>query len=221
MNGLLKNHQLNFINSSFSEKMEPAIDHLKISEEKCLDPFENAPIEDLQELVFQHLTGKEVKQIYQVSPLWNEIASASKTCGDKFQLRLNHEIISIQDKLKVILNNGRKYGTLQIVPPFDAINTILLQEIVAGLGSSLKELRLWNRMKASFVIVLLRSLPNLEDLHISKISDDKCADSTLPLLPKLRKLTLHDAKDLWFELFSNITSLEDFTMRNPELTTNF
>jgi hypothetical protein len=83
----IKKLSIQVINLSSTATMEPAAKKPKISEEKCLDPIENALFEhSLQEMMFQHLTGNEVKQIYEVSPLWNEIASASKTCGDKLRL---------------------------------------------------------------------------------------------------------------------------------------
>jgi hypothetical protein len=171
-------------------------------------------IEDLRNLTFQHLTGEEVKRIYEVSTLWNEIASASKKCGDKLRLRIydiddhyNH------DKLQAILKNKRKYGTLWFNSrsSYDVYNTRLLQQIVAGLGSSLKELTINGSIKTSLVAVLLRPLRNLKELYVSSMVDDEPAGGLSPLqLPKLRKLHLYDPNNLWLDLFANVSSLEEF-----------
>jgi hypothetical protein len=203
--------------------MEPAANEFKISEEKRLDPFETALIEDLQDLVFQHLTGKEVKKIYEVSPLWNEIASASKKCGDKLKLIIDDEGDSIRDKLQIISKNGRKYGSLWLGSTafHDTPNTILLQEIVAGLGSSLKKLKITGSIKTSDVAILLKTLHNLEDLQLSQIvDDDECVDLSPLLLPKLRKLTLENSGNSWMNLFSNVSTLEEFD-DHYKASTNF
>jgi hypothetical protein len=192
-----------------------------------LDPFENALIEDLQDLVFQHLTGKEVKQIYEVSPLWNEIASASKTCGDKLRLTIDYEGGSVHDKLQIISKNERKYKSLLI--HLNSLNKtrqgankmIMLQEVVAGLGSSLKELVICGSLKTSVASQLLRSLPQLEVLDLPQMSDDESVDLTPLLLPKLKSLTLVNPGNLWLELFSNVTTLEDFSMNHLKVTTDF
>jgi hypothetical protein len=202
---------------SFTATMEPATKKLKYSEEKCLDPFENALFEHLlQELMFQHLTVKEFKRIYEVSTLWDEIASASKTCGDKLELKIDNEGGKMHEKLQVISGNSRKYGSLLIHLNYlhktrnGARNMILLPEIFAGLGSTLKVLHFSGSMKTSDVVVLLRSLPNLKDLQLPSMFDDT-PDLSPPLqLPKLRNLTLRNPDNLWLKLFSKVSSLEEF-----------
>jgi hypothetical protein len=181
-----------------------------------LDPFENALAEHLlQELMFQHLTGKEVKQIYQVSPLWDEIASDSKKCGEKLKLRINKKGDRIHDKLQIISKNKRKYGMLWLdMYSLVALqNTTLIQEIVAGLGSSLKALRIGGFMMTSDVVVLIRSLPNLERLNLETFLNDEPADLSPLLLPKLRKLDLRHPDKLWLGLFSKVSILEDFSIK--------
>lgn len=200
--------------------MEPAAKKLKFSEEKCLDPFENALIEDIRDLMFQHLTGEEVKQIYEVSPLWNEIASSSKTCGDKLEIRIIG--YNVPEKLFVIPKNKRKYGTLFIHPDFleDTHSTTLLQEIVAGIGSALKELTFTGWIKTSNVVLLLNQVHELESLHISQMIDGDSVVSSPLLLPKLRKLHLHFTKNLWLDLFSNVSGLEEFHFVSIESSIN-
>jgi hypothetical protein len=105
--------------------MEPTANEMQILEEKCLDPFDNALIEDLRDLMFQHLTGSEVKRIYQVSPLWNEIASASKKCGDKLRLTIDDKGNSIKDKLQVISKMGASTDRFGLNQSQDAHNKIV------------------------------------------------------------------------------------------------
>jgi hypothetical protein len=54
-----------------------------------MDPLQSAIQEHLlQELMFQHFTGNKDKQLFEVSTLWNEIASESKKCGEKLKLTI-------------------------------------------------------------------------------------------------------------------------------------
>jgi hypothetical protein len=178
-----------------------------------LDPFENALFEQLlQELMFQHLTGDEIKEIHEVSTMWNEIAADSKTCGGKLLLRVE-EGDEIQNQFQIIMKNKRKHGALWIYSKINANNTRLLQEIVAGLGSALKELWIIEPMKTSDIAVLLKSLHNLEELRLQKIIDDDGSVNFLPLLlPKIRWVFLCDPTKSFLDLFANVSKLEYFSL---------
>jgi hypothetical protein len=196
--------------------MEPSSMKPKISEEKSLDPFENALAEYLlQELMFQHLTGDEVKKVHEVSTMWNDIAADSKTCGVKLRLTINRGG-SIHDKLQIILKNKRKYGSLMINrgAMFNEHNTRLLQELVAGLGTALKEF--WNigaSMKTTDISVLLKSLHNLEELRLPKMYDDDGSVHFSPLLlPKIRSVYLFDPTMSILDMFANVSTLEYFSL---------
>jgi hypothetical protein len=93
--------------------METRSEKQKIADEaqQRMDPLQNALKEHLlQELMFQHFTGNEVKQLFEVSTLWNEILLESKKCGEKLQLTIRTD--DDYEKLTSIKANGRKYATV-------------------------------------------------------------------------------------------------------------
>jgi hypothetical protein len=74
--------------------METLAKKQKIADEdqQRMNPLQSAIQEyRLQELMFQHFTGNEVKQLFEVSTLWNEIASKSKKCGKRLKLTITTE----------------------------------------------------------------------------------------------------------------------------------
>jgi hypothetical protein len=90
---------------------------------------------------------------------------------------------------------------------------MFFQEIVSGLGSSLKELHVCSMQEwTNDIAVLLRSLHNLEDLVLPLMmeEDDEPVDLTPLFLPKLKTLRLGDLENSLLMLFSNVSSLESF-----------
>jgi hypothetical protein len=180
--------------------------------EQQMDPLRSVLKEHLlQELMFQHFIGNEVKQLFEVSPLWNEIASKSKKCGEQLQLKIRSD--DDADKLTVINANGRKYAMLKLEADKEYREFVesfpLVLDIVTGIGWSLKELKVLCPMRLDVFAHMLSSLRNLETLSFEsiRITEEKLA----PLqLPKLKHLTGDNLQPQVLEVFRDVTTLKVF-----------
>jgi hypothetical protein len=195
--------------------METRSKNLEIADEaqEQMDPLQNALKEHLlQELMFQHFTGNEAKQLFEVSTLWNEIASESKKCGEKLKLTINTD--DKAEKLTEIEASGRKYATVKLKSkkhqePVE-IHPLLI-DIIAGIGWNLKKLDISYNIKIEAFVLLLSSLHNLETLSLRKVELITEANGSISLqLPKLKELKLMNLQSHILGLFRNVTALESF-----------
>jgi hypothetical protein len=196
--------------------METRSKNLEIADEaqQRFDPLQNALKEYLlQELMFQHFTGNEVKQIFEVSTLWNEIASESKKCGEKLKLTIRTN--DKAEKLTEIKASGRKYATVQLQSNegnqgFNETLPLLL-DIVKSIGWNLKEFRVTCPIKIEILAQMLTPLSNLETLSLRGTVSTSGAEVTALLqIPKLKKLNCTSLKCQILKLFGNVKTLETF-----------
>jgi hypothetical protein len=184
----------------------------KLSDEaqQRMDPFRSALKEHLlQELMFQHLTGTEIKQLFEVSTLWNEIASASVKCGAELKLTIRPDYDS--EKLESIWTSGRKYGALKLESngkDQEFVETFpLLLDIVASIRWNLKELEIKCQMNIDVFAQLLSSLSNLESLVLWRDTIRQAAELPTLQLPKLKQLKCSSPLMQLVRLFRNVTTL--------------
>jgi hypothetical protein len=184
-----------------------------------MDPLRSAMKEHLlQELMFQHFTGNEAKQLFEVSTLWNEIASKSVKCGANLKLIIHNDDDS--EKLTSIKAGGRKYAALKLEPSEDqelvAIRPLLLDNITA-IGLNLKELELSCKTKFDDLALMLSSLHNLETLILWRVELINEANGSTPLhLPKLKELMMMNLQSHILELFRDVSALETFKFISTE-----
>jgi hypothetical protein len=184
-----------------------------------MDPFQSSLKEHLlQELMFQHLTGNEVKQLFEVSTLWNEIASESKKCGEKLKMTIYND--DEAEKLKIIKTSARKYGMV-CVKPSEEVQQLgwihpLGLEIVKSIAWGLKKLEVSCSMTIDDIKQLLSSMCNLETLILHGMIISRAAQpSSLHViyrqqLPKLKELKVIRTELPILQLFSDVTTLETF-----------
>jgi hypothetical protein len=81
--------------------------------EIVIDPIEVIREPLLQDLIFQHLSASDVKNLFTVSQTWNQAASESRKAMSKIKLDLNEnraECRSIPLKdIRILLNSNRRY----------------------------------------------------------------------------------------------------------------
>jgi hypothetical protein len=195
--------------------METRAKKRKIDDEirRRSDPLQSAMKEHLlQELMFQHFTGNEVKQLFEVSTLWNQIASKSAKCGAKLKLIIYND--DNTEKLTMIKASGRKYAALELQSSEDQVLVEarpLLLDIIKGIAWSLKKLKLSCVIEIKVLDQLLSSFRNLESLTLRKVELICEANSPAPFqLPKLKKLKALDFQTRFLRLFRDNTSLELF-----------
>jgi hypothetical protein len=178
-----------------------------------LDPLQNAIQEHLlQELMFQHFTGNEVKQLFEVSKLWNEIASQSKKCGEKLKLKITIEEKDDAEKLASIKRKRRKHSSLslQSSKPYQELPETFPFDLIAAIGLNIKELKVLCPMK--FLVKILSLLRNLESLTVrGKIT----GNAAQPLqLPKLKELKGNIIQPQILQLLRDVNTLETFDYRS-------
>lgn len=179
-----------------------------------MDPLQSALNQHLlQELMFQHLAGDEVKKIFKVSTLWNEIASNSVKCGAKLKLVINTD--DDDEILTIIKTNGRKYSAIELEhnrknQEFSETLPLLL-DCVASIAWSLKELQVWCPMSIEVLVQLLTSLYNLEVLELQeRIKSFKNTNFRPLQLPKLKVLNCQNISIQLLGLFYDVATLNKF-----------
>lgn len=167
--------------------------------------------------MFQHLTGNEVKKLFEVSKLWNEIASGSKKCGEKLKLTISTD--DNAKKLKSIKESGTKSATLILQSSegnheFIEILPLLLLDVVTVIGWNLKELKVLCTMDIEAFKKILSSSCKLESLSFQRINIS--TDEVLaPLqLPKLKELKGDSLQNQFLELFRNVSTLKTFNFES-------
>jgi hypothetical protein len=93
-------------------KLQHEAEHAK---EIVIDPIEVIREPLLQDLIFQHLSGSDVKNLFTVSKTWNQAASESSKAMSKIELhvsesgdRLATGSFPLKD-IKILLNSNRRY----------------------------------------------------------------------------------------------------------------
>jgi hypothetical protein len=187
------------------------------------DPFTFVH-EDVNEIMFQHLNGKDVKQIHQVATAWNEIATKSNKCGSKLKLKVNcernggDENLELIAKISMIAN--RKYGALELLNYSEASEETktLLLEAFGKFGSNVNHLivneKPGNRINFDDLVKLLQIFNNLENICTKDvILENESAinvNASIPL-PKLKTLMLHKSSSAIYKLFSVVNSLTEIS----------
>jgi hypothetical protein len=204
-------------NFDFSAKMETSAKRQKLSDEaqQRMDPLRSAVKEYmLQELMFQHFTGNEVKQLFEVSTLWNEIASNSVKCGAELKLTIRSD--DDAEKLTIIETSGRKYAAMKLESngeDQEFVATLpLLLDIVASIRWSLKELEVKCPMNIEILAQLLSYLNNLESLILYAKTTGQATELPTLQLPKLKQLKCTSPSMQLIRLFRNVTSLEELIL---------
>lgn len=78
------------------------------SQHQVVDPIKIVLDEpDLHDLIFQYLSGSDVKNLFTVSKSWNEAVSTSKTAMSKIKLVVNG--IKLLSDTTLLLNSNRRY----------------------------------------------------------------------------------------------------------------
>jgi hypothetical protein len=198
--------------------METRVKKQKIVDEaqQQMDPLRSAMKEHLlQELMFQHFTGNEIKQLFEVSPLWNEIASKSKKCGEKLKLKIQNQ--DKAKKLKSIKASGRKYAGLELWwykgdDGFVKTRPLLL-DIVSSIGWNLKKFDVFCQMDIKDFVQLVSSLRNLKSLFVlGKIISNSVQPLPPLQLPKLQDFKGNILQPQFLELLGDVKTLETFLL---------
>lgn len=197
--------------------MEKPAKKLKIDGDLSTNPFSKLH-EDIHPLVLQHFTGKEVLNLFTVSPKCYQLVSESSAALKKIELRFYE--FSAGDpspkEVTILLNSNRKYQNVQANFFFlsNAIRKLLLLErfsqSLVSLDISVKEelvsklpLNLsFPKLKSLDVaassqinLKLLQASPRLEELSIAtKIMDEEVV-ACLMEMETLKILTLHGDRD--------------------------
>jgi hypothetical protein len=82
------------------------------ADEIVIDPIEVIREPWLQDLIFQHLTGSDVKNLFTVSKTWNQAASESSKALSKIKLNIiEYESYSgiARESIRMLLNSNRRY----------------------------------------------------------------------------------------------------------------
>lgn len=212
--------------------MEKFSNKQKINSEaqKQTDPLQSVMMEHLlQELMFQHFTGIEVKKFMEVSPFWSEIVSGSKKCGSllKLIIRTNDNA----EKLNIIKASGKKYGALKVGSRVkkEIKNCPLLLEVSASIALNLKELKFFCSMDIKVTAKLLSSLNNIESLTFEKCYSfgnvmEKVNNLPPVKLPMLKELRItncpSNSSEKLLLLLKKISTLETFQF-GLDNSTNF
>lgn len=158
--------------------MENQVKKRKIHHDNMsLDPSTVPGFEDFQELIFQHLSGKEVLKCFKVSPKWHEIASESQKAMSKILLKLidqNNEDIVFSDVLK----SHRSYQNVSL----SAQNEYYLERALACMKKFSK-----------FVVSLTISCDqfNVDSFTLFPLPEDF-------MMPKLKRLELLNSRFIIF-----------------------
>jgi hypothetical protein len=81
---------------------------LKRPKEASLDPLDSEILpKRVHGYITQHLTGKDLLAMSEVSTTWNEVAESNKI-GDKVRLKFNADALSVED-FKIMTSSARKY----------------------------------------------------------------------------------------------------------------
>lgn len=88
--------------------METCAKEMKLAE-PTTDPFEMIPVPLIHDQILQHVTGKEVKDLFQVCQEWNKIVSRSNSSMKKFQFM---EDLTSPEKIEGLLKSQRRYSDL-------------------------------------------------------------------------------------------------------------
>lgn len=113
-----------------------------------MDPFVNIPL-DLHSLVLQHLRGNDIKEMFEVSPIWSEEVLNSGCCMDKikFVMKIWRKAIAskheeIKDKIDILQKSVRSYKSIAIDCRFDASLSAVFWTFLQDLSENLVELKL-------------------------------------------------------------------------------
>jgi F-box domain len=101
--------------------------------EPTMDPFNDDFLhEHVHRYIFQHLTGKDLLKMSEVSTSWNEVAENQKI-GDKVRLTLNVNSKTVED-LKILEGSSRDYKTMTMEFDYFEHSTIVSKlKNVAGI----------------------------------------------------------------------------------------
>jgi hypothetical protein len=171
----------------------------ELANEIVIDPIEVIREPLLQDLIFQHLSGSEVKNLFTVSKTWNQAASESSTAMSKIKLKVVEyklETISRNDS-EILLKSNRRYQHAKFWFVRDKTN--INREIL--------------RRRISEVIQLVEIFsPSLVDLEYTDDISYRTARSTFSSelhFPKLEKLVIHTSVQQTIAVLQGATVLKD------------
>jgi hypothetical protein len=88
---------------------------LQMEEEEKYHESTNDPLiricSDVHELILQHFSGRDVKELSLVSKNWNETIGSSSKCMSKIQLKIKGNVSEVKSTL---LKSQRKYSNILI-----------------------------------------------------------------------------------------------------------
>lgn len=93
-----------------------------MSHHSTLDPFAVRGVEDFQDLILQHLNGKEILNLFKVSPKWNGFASKSEVVMSKIWLNGRNYRRNQIGTLKYLLRSTcRGYQNVRLRKEFEQV----------------------------------------------------------------------------------------------------
>lgn len=113
-----------------------------------MDPFVNVPL-DLHSLIFQHLAGNDIKEMFEVSEDWHEKTAKSPICMNKIKFSMSSWKRSIgtkqqesADKIETLQNSTRNYKSVAIDCRFDKNLSLQFWKFLEVLSDDLVELKI-------------------------------------------------------------------------------
>lgn len=142
-----------------------------------MDPLEQVS-PDIDYLIFQHLTPKEVLEISNVSKSWNEIIGSSTTCMKKIELALRFwkdtpgtKQEQCNEKIKVIQESTRQYQNVSIDCRFDKSLSYEFWKFLSSHQSSLVELKIKSiQLEFASPLTPCLTLPKLQVLKLTYVA---------------------------------------------------
>lgn len=148
--------------------------------------------EDLHELIFQHLTGKDVLRLSLVSPQWHDFTSNSKNCMKLIKLKVvwlhNISTHSKTERFELIQKSLRKYQYFYF---YCNSNAIVIEECMNILKAhaksvvSIVSIDMISDVKVMNNIIL----PNLQSLSVREIIHKRYNAPNIVLLQASKQLT--------------------------------
>jgi hypothetical protein len=138
-----------------------------------LDPLEKL-VPDVYDLIFQHLTGSDVKNCFAVSTLWNQALSTSSKTVSKLKLVLineNTKSLSPEDA-RILCQSKRQYKHAEIMVSSNREMSRKMS-ILKEISESLENLEVRGNWHFNLIFPTDVKLPKLKTLKLSSLKTEE------------------------------------------------